>query len=169
MLTRLTSENGKFEELKDEWKKQCDEYGESFDDYATPAIQHAEKIASENPPDATYGIYAGVVGDEYQCLMHINQAALPKTTGKTLRILWVLLTPKYDFVDVKHQDLARLSAEIIVDAVNLASSDLKSDHIKIHLGNFADHRFFGAIASGLQAIKFFNEQAIRGNWMHITL
>jgi hypothetical protein len=168
MLTRLDCTNGKFDDLKRKWQAQCEEFGESFAEYAVPALTHAAEIAAESPPDGKYGIYAFEADGNYECLMHVNCARLPRTTGKTIRILWVLLAPRFDFADVSAIDVARVAANILLGGVQIAN-DMTAEHVKLHLGNFADRKYMTTIASALGAGRIFKAIEIRGNWLHISL
>ena len=169
MLTRLDCTNGKFDDLITKWKAQCEQLGESFDDYAVPALTHAGQIAAENPPDRKYGIYAHEAQGSYDCLMHVNCARLPGTAGKTVRVLWVLLAPRFDFADVSTADVASVAANIMIGSVKLAQGEMEAQNVKIHLGNFTDRKYISTIAAALETTKVFSAIAIRGNWLHITL
>src|SRR5690606_19934170 len=103
------------------------------------------------------------------CLMHVNCARLPGTTGKTIRILWILLAPRFDFTDVGAADIAAVAANIMIGSVVLAKTEMEAEHVKIHLGNFADRHYLSSIATALETAKVFTAIAIRGNWLHITL
>jgi hypothetical protein len=157
-----------FSNVVDAWTGQCRAFDEDFDDFAPERIAHAKTVSAEEPADPRYGIFALQNGAEFDAIMHLNRAALPGTSGHTLRVVWVLLAPKFDFGELSVTDLARLTMEIIFSAIDVSQADLAAEHIKIHLGNFADKQFFSGVASGLQKLPSFNDVRIRGNWFHLS-
>jgi len=170
MLIRLTKNDGSFGELTSEWAAQCEKYDEDLATYAAPHLELAEKVCSEDPQDLKYGIYAlasGENGDKYQCLMHANVARLPQTDGKTLRLLWILLAPKYDFEDIDRAVLSKLSTEIVLGAIKLASESYAAQ-IKVHLGSIGERQYFTGFCAAITAGKVVKEADIRGNWLHLT-
>jgi hypothetical protein len=167
MLIRLDEDS--FAALEAAWAGQCQDLGEDFAEYAAPSIEHARGIARE-PANDRYGIFClrdRENGDDV-CILHGNVARLPRTNGLTLRIVWVLLAPRFDFEDVSSERFARIVANLIVDAMQL-SRELGSHHIKLHLGNAVDRNYFAAVAATLATTKAVQEASIRGAWMHITM
>lgn len=167
MLIRLNADL--FQQLEKQWQGDCAAYGEDFEEYAAPAVDHARLISAEDPADGRYGIFALREEGQFACLLHANWARLPKTTGKTVRILWILLAPKYDFEDVKPQEVARITAALIVGALTLARTEMNSAHVKIHIGNMLDRQYVTGIAAGLTTQAVFTEAEVRGNWLHISM
>jgi hypothetical protein len=167
-LVRISHENGLFTSLIDQWRKQCEEFGEDISDFAAPHLQHAEKICCETPQDKRYGIYANQEGDDFTFLMHINQARLPGTKGSTLRVLWILLAPRFDYGDIGPDELAEIATGIIHGAVTISRTDMPSQHVKIHLNNTGDRRFFVGVAYGLRDHAAFEAVEIKGNWIHMN-
>lgn len=167
MLIRMNSDL--FAQLENEWRATCDAFGESFEEYAAHAIEHARSISAEHPADDRYGIFALKQDDAFACLLHANWARLPRTIGKTVRVLWVLLAPKYDFEDVKPQVVARITADLIVGALELAKTSMASAHVKIHIGNMLDRQYVTGIAALLTTQGVFTEAEVRGNWLHISM
>ncbi|MEQ8822771.1 MAG: hypothetical protein RIC14_00175 [Filomicrobium sp.] len=165
MLKKLDAKT--FAELEKDWSAQCDKYSEDFADYATPSVDFAREKAG-NPPADSYWI-CSLVGqaEDHMCLMHANAARLPKTEGKTLRIVWILLAPRYDFEDVSTHDFSQITTSLIMDVMEFAK-DHDLEHIKIHLGNVVDKRYFSSVAAALAATKHLKEASIKGAWLHLT-
>lgn len=161
MLTRLNSNT--FSNLMNSWAKQSASVGEDFGDYATPSIRLAKDVCDEDPPDKNYGIFA--LSDE-RGIVHVNSARLPKTRGKTLRVLWLLLAPSFDYEDITPQLIANIAAELIMGSYLLAKDPFKVQQVKIHLGSAVDRRYFTAIAVALASQKIFQNPEIRGQWLH---
>ena len=168
-LTLVTSENNGFEKIETAWNEQCQSFGEDFADYATPALDHAKKIINDGVNGQDYAIYANIRDGEYDCIMHVNCTNLPKVDGKTQKVMWVLLAPKYDYEDVDPQTLAAIASDIIHGAIGLCENGKRSRHVKIHLNNIGDRRFFLGVAYGLKTAKELVDVAVRGNWLHLTL
>jgi len=119
-----------------------------------------------------YGIYLlQNAGGYYHGLAHLNVARLPRTTGRTLRLLWVLLGPRYDYGEVEPEVLAAISKAFILEPLRLASeagNPLEAEHVKVHLNNLADRSYFVRIAGVLQGDLALQDVAVRGNWLHIS-
>ena len=165
-LTRLDADG--FHSLQRDWSVECEKYGEEFGDFASEQIEHARKIACESPPDKRYGIFELTIGGKRTAIMHVNRAALPRTQGQTLRVLWVLLAPRYDMDDVTVEEFSSISTEMIYGAHVLSQNDMRADHEKIHLGNFSDRQFFAGLSSILSRNSIFKEIGLRGNWFHFS-
>lgn len=167
-LVRLTQGDGSWSRLEDAWTTECQDLGEDYADFAGHTIKHAREIASETMPDRNYGIFgleerAGAIDG----IMHINRAMLPKTAGYTLRVLWILLAPRYDFGDVSAADFAHVATDIVMGAIDLAcSAGMPCKHIKIHLGGAVDRAIFTGVASGVTGSAY-AEMSVRGSWLHI--
>jgi hypothetical protein len=170
MLVRMDVENKAFNDLVQQWSAVYANYAaDDFSNYSPPHMELAAKIQAENPPDKKYGVFAIKKDDEFLALMHINCARLPKTDGITLRMLWLLLSPKYDYEEVSGAILATIATFMIVGAVQLATTDMPSQRIKIQLGNTIERSYFTGVAVALTATKVFKEAAVRGNWLEIVL
>lgn len=171
MLKRICNADGSFQELESQWSDQCKEYDEELETYAAPHLELARKICAENPQDPKYGIYAlegEEGGDGYIGLMHVNVARLPQTTGKTLRLVWILLAPKYDYEDIEASALASISTQIVLGVLDLCKGDAAPDQIKIHLGSIGDRQYFNGFCAAITGTKLVKEAVIKGNWLHIT-
>lgn len=173
-LIRACATTEVFRDLETEWRAQASTSGENFDEFARPYIDHARSIASEEPPHPRYGIFllrnnAG----SYECLSHCNVAELPRTTGRTLRVNWVLLAPKYDYEDAPPEALAKIAAGLIKEVVRLSRGqilpDFVAEHIKIRFGGWADRRFFEGVTFTLSSFAELQEPGFRGNWFHVSV
>ncbi len=168
MLQRICTADGSFQKLEKRWSEQCAEYDDDLDSYAAPHLELARKVCAEDPQAPKYGIFALVDGDDFVGLMHANVARLPHTEGKTLRIVWILLAPKYDYEDIEPAVLATISTQIVLGVLDLAKSEAASDQIKIHLGSIGDRQFFNGFCAAMTGTGLVKEAAIRGNWLHIS-
>lgn len=171
-MLRAQEENGLFRQLEAEWGRQCDAFGEDIDDYATPSMAHAREIVAGKHDTDKYGIYVLVNGAHHECLAHCNVARLPGTTGKTMRMVWVLLAPKYDFDETEPSVLASIAAALVIETIRLSAGNeepqMRADHIKIHLSGVGDRQFFSGVAHALQGAGHVQDVVIRGNWLHMS-
>ena len=100
----------------------------------------------------------------------LNWAYLPKTQGRTIRVLWVILAPKYDFSSQSEEETSKVAESLIFGAVQLArTSPSEAQNVKIHCGNVVDRQYFVGVASTLRALQTFKESEVKGNWLHITI
>jgi hypothetical protein len=166
MLSRISVSDGTFIRLREQWQAECEAHGLSLEDYASPHIEHAERICGEDPQDAKYGIYALEAEGLFECLVHANLARLPGTNGKTLRLLWVLLAPRHDFGEATPEQFAALVTGLLMGALS-AAEEMNADEIKLQLTGVGDHAYFRGVASGLSASLGIRLE-VRGNWLHVT-
>ncbi|WP_366556735.1 hypothetical protein [Aquibaculum sediminis] len=166
-LKRATITNRVFDRLEAEWTAEAELYGD--EDYAAPQLDHARRIASEEPPDTNYGVFVLVDGEGIlHGLAHFNRACLPRTNGITLRVLWALLAPRYDYEDIKEEESAALIAGLIFASLELCSAgELRANHLKMHLPNRADRRLAAGLVSHLDHAETPTSVAVKGNWLHI--
>src|SRR5688572_5758884 len=166
MALKLCSEtNGLLQTVEEAWQEQCATLGEDYEDFAASSLEHAQNIiAGKGGTGKDYSIYACERDGNFDCLMHINCARLPGENGMTHKVMWVLLAPNYDYVDVSPEEIAAIATEIIYGAVELCRADKRSQNVKIHIGNIADRELFRGIAVGLRAAQDLKDVAIRGNW-----
>ena len=160
-----------FKKIVADWSDQCSQFDEDFSDFAVHSISHAKEIVDGKHEGKKYGIFTLNSGGEYHLLAHLNVAPLPKTTGTTLRILWILLAPKYDFDDTPADRLASMVADLFASAIELSSESngfMEADHVKVHLSGIADRRFFAGMAYGFERDGKMMDVAIRGNWLHMS-
>lgn len=163
------TDNGAFDDLKRQWEAQCENYGYLSGEYAPPYMKHAEEVVAKRS-GSDYGIACLRSRPEggYIALFHANRARLPRTTGVTLRVLWVLPSPKFDEEDIRPSEMAELAAGVVFGAMELASGAMRSDHVKIHLSNVADRNFVLAMAHSLPFTTSNISVETRGNWLHIS-
>ena len=167
-LIRLQAETPSWRHLVAQWTAECAHADEQFSEFAPTFMAHAYKIASENPQDPNYGIYAIVMGGDYHGLVHVNCAGLPKTRGQTLRLVWTLLSPRYDFEDIGAQEFGTVAAELVSGALAVAKGDMASHHVKIHAASNSDRQFFKSVVHQISATRPDAQFALRGNWLEIT-
>lgn len=165
-LKRLTPDMMKA--VEETWRDQCQAFNEDFEEFAPESMKHAIKICNEPVLDPRYGIYGVFTENVADAIVHVNRASLPGSTGYTLRFVWVLLAPRFDFEDLTIEQFASVTSELINGAKEIAEQDSDVEHLKIHLGNFIDRQYFSDIAVKLSSTKHFLDCRLRGNWFHLS-
>ncbi len=164
-LVQCTFDNGRFIELKNQWMDQIEneegEPQEFFDMY----MEQAQRICSENPTDARYGVYSLV--DEsglYHTLTHINHAI----HLRTLRVIWSYLAPIYRGVDEDIIETAKILSETFRE-LWLMYKEKPVNELKIYCPSPYDKRIYASVAANLSQDGSLNIiTGIRGSWLHIN-
>lgn len=160
----------KMAELDRAWENQCVRFTEVYSDYAASSLGHARMIASEASPERRYGVFGLQRADgDIEVIVHVNHAALPGTTGHTLRVLWALMAPKYDFEAITADDLSNVISGVMIGIVLLGRSEMSSRHIKFHLGSMPDRGILSGMGRVLESVGIIFDVAVRGNWLHMSL
>jgi hypothetical protein len=174
VLRRATPKNGLFKVMKDEWDQQLKTDEDSPAEYYEPMMAHAEKIAGEHPQDPRYGIFVLVEQDvndgHVSChgMVHINHA-WPKSKDATLRLVWNLIAPRYQYGEPNSAALARIMVGFIVESLALCGNDMPSKELKIYLGNAIDREYAAIAASILEVTQPDFGFKIHGAWLHIRV
>lgn len=170
-LVRASYQNGVFSELEAQWLAQSAELnpGEEPGDFMPTMMDHARKIAAEEPQDRKYGIYALVnpqaPGERsYEGLIHVNHK-LPNTTAATVRMVWNLLAPRYDY-DQPDQ-IAAIMASYLIGGIKLCRSDMRAGALQMYLHNGTDRRYAVGAVGVLREIHAELSIDVRGSWLHI--
>lgn len=166
-----TCSNTHFSALEAEWRDQLRRIADAGDDYESPYIEHARKISSEKPTDSRYGIYVlkdtgAANGSGYKGMVHINHA-WPGTSHATLRMLWMILAPEYDFRDLNPLEIGELAAGFLYGGIDLCHTTKRSASLKMHLGNLVAREYVSALVISLRRDEPGMQVAIRGNWLHV--
>lgn len=173
-LVRADCDTNVFSDLERQWAEQCEQLGENYEDFSTVYIEHARGIVDGKLNTDKLAIYVLQTSQgAVECLAHINVAPLPRTTGRTLRIRSILFAPKYDYLDIQPEIYAHLGAELIENALYLASGEederMAAEHVKICLTNSFDRAAMAPLATRLGNSKALSDVSFRGNWLHFSL
>jgi hypothetical protein len=172
-LVRVTAENGLFAILKRQWDQELSD-GDAPVEYYEPMMAHAERISNEHPPDTRYGIFVLVENDDkgqiLSChgMVHINHA-WPKSKDATLRLVWNLISPRYQYLQDLTEDLARIMTGFITESLVLCGTDMPSRELKVYLGNAIDREYAIVAASFLESTDSAISFSVRGSWLHIKM
>lgn len=163
---RLREDDGSWASLLSEWMQQCAGLDEDFDEFYPGRLELMRPLALGVDSDA--GIFAVKQRDSISAVFQANVAALPKTTGKTLRIRHITLSPQYDFGDYGISDYGQLLIDIFTNSIFLSLDEMKAEHVKFHLPSAADQTFFSMLGARLDGTQAFEKVAMRGAWLYVT-
>ena len=173
-LLRATATNGIFSRLQEEWDQEFGGEDAPPADAYRPMMVHAEEIIACRDGDPKYGIFAVAHCEDgsdidcapYEGFVHISHK-LPNTSDATLRVLWNLLAPRYQSVEMRSADLARIMTAIVRGALDLSQSHMPARQIKMYLGNSVDREFATTAAAFLETNDASISFAMHRSWLHI--
>ena len=166
-MAQLTTADGSWAAMSDQWGQQCADFEEDFGGYALDALPVLRDLAAKPTPAAgVFALRRG--GQEFEALCQANSTFLPGYTGKVLRVRHMLLAPRFDFGEYPIEDYVSVLSAMFARSVYLAKSALPSDHIKFHLRSPADRQFFEAGLGIIQEHSEFDSVKIRGAWLYMT-
>ena len=168
-LTRIDTQ--KIISIKKQWKKECAKLDQDIQNLLVSKLDYFEKIAREDPPDERYGVYCLELGRDYPALMHINHARLPKTTGTTLRVLWGVLSPRFEISETSdyESELTHIMPRIFLGIYGLAKNIYKTNHVKILISSSFDKEIFNSLAIILEQSDLIHSVSVKGAWLHFSL
>lgn len=165
---RLHESDGTWAALKDDWASQCSELCEDFEQFATDSIPVLEALAAQ--PETNASVYGLVCDKEkHHAVAQLNRAMLPGTSGWTLRVRHLILSPDYDFGALLVDDYAIAIGNVLLQTLAVAHETMPSDHVKFHLRSPADRSFFATLSSELSGITHFKDVRIVGAWLQLSL
>jgi len=165
-LRRIQKSDGSWDEFLGDWRAQCEGVGEDFCDYASEPLSVLETVIdSSDPTTWVVGVWNG---EHFFGACLVNSALLPKTTGKTLRVRQVVVSPLLDYGEVDDTVYADTLIALVFGVVKLSESDLAAQHVKFHLRSPHDMMFFRAIGNALDKPGVFEAVEMKGAWLYIT-
>ncbi|MPY72008.1 MAG: hypothetical protein GEU92_18245 [Alphaproteobacteria bacterium] len=171
-LVRATAENKLLIRLRTSWERQVDDVAKGWLDNQ---LDHALKIAADDPADPRYGIYVLCDGDgdgrpraPYEAFVHVNHAWPKSAKDSTVRLVWGAVAPKYMAQTLANVDRAKVLSSVIYSALALAAGEMPSKHVKIYLGGAVDKSFAHLFCSLLNPMVIDRMHArVRGTWLHL--
>jgi hypothetical protein len=165
-LRRLKIDDGSWDELTADWKKQCDEVGDDFASYASSSISVLKQAAGELSP--TEWSVALQIKGRFMAAAWVNCTTQRGYVGKVLRIREVIVCPLLDYGTLSDDDYVDTLIGVLYGAVNLSETSLVAKHIKMHLRSPADRRFFRAVGNTLDSKGVFEATESHGAWLSFT-
>lgn len=165
-FTRLLAADGTWPKVIDDWTRQCEEVGESIDDFAPESMGVIRSFTDHCERDTwAAGLHDG---SHWSAIAMLNRAMLPKTTGYTLRVRHVIVSPWLDFGAWSKDAYAETLVNFVWATVQISEKVLKADHIKFHLRSPSDADFFRAFGNTLDSKNVFSHVSTHGAWLAIT-
>lgn len=169
----LDHTDGSWQAFRDDWKAQCEEAAEPFDDYAPEALALLERIVSEHSATDT-AISQSQVGalwdsdtKHFYAACVLNRALIPAHPGYTLRVRHIIVSP---LIDYGVSDI-RMYPDVVIGMtlgiVHVSSTVLQANNIHFHLRSPEDVDFFRAFGAALHEAKVFASVQPRGSWLYI--
>jgi hypothetical protein len=166
-FVRLESETGTWGELIDDWKSQCDAFGEDFASYENEPIGVVKDLA-EGPRRNDAAAFALHDGDRYAAVCQVNCTCIPGFSSEVLRVRMLYLSPHYEFGEYGLEDYSELLIDIFYGVIGISNCEMPARYIKFHLRSPADRQFFATFGSALGEAGAFEEVGRVGSWLHIT-
>lgn len=166
LFTPISTADGSWDALIEDWRVQCEQCGEEFEGYAEATLRELEALAADGHPRA--GVYALKDGESFVAVCQANCVPLPGYDGPVLRIRFMTVAPKYDFGVYSIHEYATLLISLFVASIGLSVSDRPANHLKFHLRSPADIQFFAALGSELSQRPVFTSVQTRGAWLYVT-
>lgn len=165
-VIRLTKSDGTLGQLEADWDDQCSEIGEELDSFA-PSTMGPIRSFAENEGDKEWAIAIAQEG-RFMTVACAIRAMQKGFAGWVLRIREVTVCPLLDYGNLDENAYVDTLIAILNGALKLSESDLRADHIKLHLRSPADAVFFRAFGNTLDSKGVFAATEAHGAWLTIS-
>lgn len=166
-MLKLQKAGGTWQRLLDEWGRQCAQYGESLDNYASATMPVLEQLAAA--PEATAGVYGVEKDGEIGAICQLNCTPLPGYPSPVLRVRFLTVSPKYDLGDIAISEYGDLLVEAFFGVFTMSvDKTMGAKFINFHLRSPSDRPFFQAIGHGLAKVPHFETVKMAGSWLYVT-
>ena len=165
-IIRISETEGTLDQLEQNWQAQCEEIGEDFDSFTPPAMEPLRAFAKAES-DKEWAIAIAHEGRfmATACAIRTMQKGF---AGWVLRIREVTVCPLLDYGNLDENTYVDTLIAILNGALKLSESDLRADHIKLHLRSPADAVFFRAFGNTLDSKGVFAATEAHGAWLTIS-
>lgn len=165
-VVRLSASDGSLAALDADWKAQCDEVGEELESYGSATMAPIRTFAeSDSAKEWAIAIKEGERFMAIACAIRTRQKPFD---GWVLRIREVTVCPLLDYGNLDENSYVDTLIGILNGALKLSESDLKAEHIKLHLRSPADAVFFRAFGNTLDSKGVFAATETHGAWLTIS-
>lgn len=165
-VIRLSAKKGTLAQFDADWAAQCEEVGEEFDAYGAATMAPIRAFA-EADADKEWAI-AIKDGDRFMAVACAIRTRQKPFDGEVLRIREVTVCPLLDYGNLDENSYVDTLIAILNGALKLSESDLKAQHIKLHLRSPADAVFFRAFGNTLDSKGVFAATEAHGAWLTIS-
>lgn len=167
-LERLLVADGSWNDFEADWRDQCENFGEDFDQYAIGSLPVLKSLAADQSDDTR--VMALKSGDgSFSSVLMLNRAVLPGYAGHVLRVRHMLLSPSFDFGEHDIEQYASVLSATFSRAVGLAFVGMPAKHVKFHMRSPTEYKIFSNALTVLSGVKAFTDVAIRGAWLYLSL
>lgn len=169
----LSQGDGSWEAFRSDWKAQCSEVLEEFDDYSPDILKLLEGTVTGTTPSlgGTNETVVGALWDagskRFYAACVLNRVMLPKTPGYTLRVRHLIVSPLLDYGIGPVQMYPDVVIGMTLGIVHLSSTVLHANNIHFHLRSPQDVSYFHAFGLALEGAKIFASVQTRGAWLYI--
>lgn len=166
-LLKLQKAGGTWQRMLDEWSRQCEQYGETLENYAIASLPVLEALAGN--PEQRAGVYAVESDGEIGAICQLNCTPLPGYPSPVLRVRMLTVSPKYDFGDLTISEYGDLLVDAFGGVFEMSFSEpMTAKYINFHLRSPSDRPFFQAIGHGLERTTAFEAVKMAGSWLYVT-
>ena len=165
-VIRLSTASGTLAEFDADWAAQCEEVGEEFESYGEATLAPIRTFAEVN--NSKEWAIAIKDGDRFMAAACAIRTRQKPFDGWVLRIREVTVCPLLDYGNLDENSYVDTLIEILNGALKLSESDLKAEHIKLHLRSPADAVFFRAFGNTLDSKGVFAATEAHGAWLTIS-
>ena len=169
----LSVDDGSWDAFCEDWKVQCDDVAEEFDDYAPDALGVIQGIMSGDiallggSGTTVVGALWDATTKHYYAACVLHRAMLPGAPGFTLRVRQLVVCPLLDFGVSDIEMYPDVVVGVVLGIVNVSSTDLPANSIRFHLRSPEDLSFFRAFGTSLNETKAFASVQTHGSWLYI--
>lgn len=168
MLERVTLHDRSWEVLCRQWERICEDFGETFDEYAPSSFPVLDTLAKGSQM-AKSGVFAVKDGDDYTAACQVNVTLLPAYEGYVLRVRNICFSPAFDFSnEIDINDYSRALVRVFAGVVMLSETAMPSRHIKFHLRSPAELQFGGMFTDVLSEHSAFEKVEMCGAWIYLS-
>lgn len=165
-VIRLRTCDDSLAKFEEEWSDQCNQVEDCYTSYATAPLSVIRAMAEEDN-DKEWAI--GIEHDgRFMAAACAIRAAQKGYSGHVLRIREVTVCPLLDYGKLDENAYSGTLIGILNGALKLSESDLKADHIKLHLRSPADSVFFRAFGNTLDSKGVFAATEAHGAWLTVS-
>jgi hypothetical protein len=170
----LWVEDGTWQAFQDDWKKQCAEAGEPFEDYAPDITEILRQNAAGEVAQTalTKSSVCGISDDSgrFWAVAMLNWVKqLPGTNAPTVRVRHLIVCPRLDFGLDEVEKYVQVLVGAVGGIISVAEQHFEVKHLRFHLRSPADINFFAVLGAAMARSPKFEGVETRGAWLYITL
>ncbi|WP_370319532.1 hypothetical protein [Oricola sp.] len=165
---RILRADGTWDVFEEDWRKQCESYGEDFADYASGTFSVLKEIIDEEHEKAA--VFAFLSEKSHRSICQVNTKLIPGYDSPVMRVRFMTMCPDLDFGDNPIDDYIHALVHLFAGAMAISDEDpeFQARHVKVHLRSPNDRQFFSVLGAGLNEADEFESVRVAGSWLYIT-